>query len=261
MAAWLRRYWIALVLIGLLAAILDTTASSLWTCHPPPEGSAAAVKAQYAENCSYLQGPLLVSLEWLVSFMDHHEGFFVGLFTAGLVGFTGALWRSTDGLLRATNESIKIANQEFISTHRPRLIVRRVRLRRLVEGKKPIIEYRVVNIGESRANILEANYTTAIIDFPLPEMPNYDPNFTSRYVPTPDDALHSGQWIGAINAPYMRLTKNVIQKIELEELIVIFIGYVRYSDAYGVVREIGFGRRYKNGRFYRIENEEYEYSD
>jgi hypothetical protein len=41
-----------------------------------------------------------------------------------LQAFTATLWWSTRGMQRATLETIELARQEFVATHRPRVILR-----------------------------------------------------------------------------------------------------------------------------------------
>jgi hypothetical protein len=60
----------------------------------------------------------------------------VAYFTIWLVAFTGilavstiVLWWSTRGLLRVTSESVKLARDEFLSTHRPKIRIQAVFLR------------------------------------------------------------------------------------------------------------------------------------
>jgi hypothetical protein len=106
-SAWVRRYWPLVFLAIYLCFATDFTISSLWTCHPPPEGSTEAIKAEYAKNCSYLHGPLRIGLRWIIDFIDVHNGFFVVLFTGGLVAFTAALWRSTDKLWEAGERQLR----------------------------------------------------------------------------------------------------------------------------------------------------------
>ena len=132
MFEWLKKYWIVLVIVGFLIVIVDTTISSMWTCHPPPEGATNSIKNQYVGSCSNLHGPFLSSAGWLVSFMDRHEGFFVGLFTAGLAVFTAALWRSTDKLWAAGERQLSIA-ESAAATSRDQL-----KIMAAVEGPIPI---------------------------------------------------------------------------------------------------------------------------
>lgn len=116
MWALFKRWWPLIGLAIYLCFATDFTISSLWTCHPAPDGSTQAIKSQYAENCSYLHGPFLISIGWLIDFIDEHDGFFTVLFTAGLVGFTAALWRSTENLWKAGERQYRLTRAMALNT-------------------------------------------------------------------------------------------------------------------------------------------------
>jgi hypothetical protein len=118
MVSWLKRYQLVFFVVAYCLAILDVTLSSLATCHPISETGRQAVESQNSQNCSYLHGPFLISLRWLIDFIDQHDGFFVVLFTAGLVAFTAALWRSTSQLWVAGEKQIDLTKRALISTER-----------------------------------------------------------------------------------------------------------------------------------------------
>jgi hypothetical protein len=96
---WLKRYWPALILCGLLIALLDGVISSLLTCHPIAEKSSHGAKAQEAkEYRTALNGPILISIRWIAHIAHKYEGLITAAFTIVLAVFTGTLWRSTDKL-------------------------------------------------------------------------------------------------------------------------------------------------------------------
>jgi hypothetical protein len=115
--------------------------------------------------------------------------------TLGLIGATGLLGYFALRQARDTRASIDLARNEFISTHRPRVKVRRVQVHILEVGKPFEVSYRVINTGETAANILEMNGTILFINGDLPAVPEYDPANTARFVPRPGSGLNSGQWI------------------------------------------------------------------
>jgi|ERR1700675_3777751 len=132
MLVWLQKYWLALICAVLLLTLLDGVISSLMTCHPittnPGNHSSAE---QNPESCTALAGPLLLSLKASIEFFDNHGEAVAAIFTIVLAAFTGRLWFSTEKLWSVTNESIglardelKLARAEFVSTHRPKLILR-----------------------------------------------------------------------------------------------------------------------------------------
>jgi hypothetical protein len=96
---WLKRYWPALILCGLLIALFDGVISSLLTCHPISENAGDSAKTQEAkEYCTALNGPALISIRWVAHIAHKYEGLITAAFTIVLAAFTGTLWWSTDKL-------------------------------------------------------------------------------------------------------------------------------------------------------------------
>src|SRR5215204_4601373 len=111
MWAWFKKWWPVLVICGLAIAILDGTLSSLRTCHPVSGQGNQAIQGQKAEECTALAGPILISLQWLVHFLDEHGDILVAIFTGFLALYTGRLWFSTEKLWEATTDAIDTAEQ------------------------------------------------------------------------------------------------------------------------------------------------------
>jgi hypothetical protein len=129
MRSWLKKYWPALIPIALLIAILDGTFSSLMTCHLPVGHQAnQSINAENYEQCTAFHGPALLTLKWIVNFIDDHGDVFVAAFTAVLAIFTARLWISTEKLWSVTNESIAVARDDFNATHRPWIPITKVAL-------------------------------------------------------------------------------------------------------------------------------------
>lgn len=113
MFEWLKKYWIVLMLVGFLIAILDSTLSTIMTCHPAPNQSGQAIQEQQENECTALRGPVLITLESIVGFLDEHGEAVAGAFTIVLAFFTAALWRSTDKLWEAGER--QLAHLERVS--------------------------------------------------------------------------------------------------------------------------------------------------
>jgi hypothetical protein len=166
--AWLKRYWTAILIIVAAVVVADFVISSLATCHPPAPGSAEAVKHQDSQHCSYLHGPFLIGLEWLIDAIDEHDGFFVVLFTAVLAAFTAALWRSTDNLWAAGER--QLAHLELSSERQLRAYVlpdvERSNYSELL-GPDPTFNVWLKNSGQTPAHKVRSWASIKSAPFPL----------------------------------------------------------------------------------------------
>jgi hypothetical protein len=145
-------------LFGLCAFLLIQGALSFHESHCGPENQQKTIQAPTNENAqspsAHEQGgnrdrkeahkesghPVvcgITGLYGIVSLMDAHEGFFVGLFTFMLFIATALLWRATNDLwdagerqlrttrsvaavhARNTQHQIRLARDEFVAAHRP----------------------------------------------------------------------------------------------------------------------------------------------
>jgi hypothetical protein len=95
------------------------------------------------------------------TFVDMHNGAVTALATLAVAAFTFTLWRSTKGMLAATNNSINLARDEFISTHRPKLIVRQFQ----IDPVTP--ENPITILGEGDETALQSRRRTSQTDFLL----------------------------------------------------------------------------------------------
>lgn len=108
----------------------------------------------------------------VIGYLDHHEGFFVGIFTAALFFATFFLWRSTRDLTALTLESSKLAREEFIASHRPRIRVRHIWIRdSLQEDRRITADLVFTNVGDTTALItsVTCDFKIVRIGDPLPE--------------------------------------------------------------------------------------------
>jgi hypothetical protein len=110
--------------------------------------------------------------------------FVTTLATIAIAAFTGTLWLSTRGMLRATNESIGLASREFVSSHRPRMRLKHMWLTDLTASRLdgPLeVNLDIVNVGNTEVGNTEGfitwvNYTSVVIPAAqrLPQRPPYD---------------------------------------------------------------------------------------
>lgn len=181
----------------------------------------------------------------------------LALFTLGLLVFTGLLWKSTDKLWRVTMRTIQISHQEYISTHRPRIILRLFELIG-TEHEGPIrIGYRVINAGESTAHLMSINATILYAHTTLPATPPYDTSRTDHFTHT---LMESGQFMDREATTSTDI--NEFEAVFLDGTALMVFGFVTYCDDNGIVRQMGFGRSHVgNGHFRSIDSEEYVYND
>jgi hypothetical protein len=178
-----------------------------------------------------------------------------------------AAW-AADRTANAAVRAAEVANREFISSNRPKIIVRRVSLDILTtdEGESAQIQYIVSNVGNTDATVVESNATTQILKSDYPEVggsaifpsvlpfskqtdaiPNrsYAPGSTDAFIAVTDSDLSSARW-GAVRG----------------HATIIFFGYIIYEDGNGVVRRTQFCRAYDpETRRFTVADAEHEYAD
>lgn len=177
-----------------------------------------------------------------------------------------AIWQG-----RLLNRTVDLGREEFISTHRPRLVVRRVSV---VENNGIYgIQYFIHNIGDSRATIVKVSDRVWLPTQTenLPAIPDYE---ESRDMNT---ILNSGQWMGGLHTPttinqerlglvfgYNNVIKEMPSLSNLQEDGgILFLGFIEYEDQVGTTRNTAFLRQFdfKTERFNAINHPDYEYQD
>ena len=156
----LKKYWLALVLSAALIAILDAAISSAMTCHPPTNQTVSNEKSQ---ECTALTGPILLTLELLLDFIDRHGAGVTAAFTAILAIFTGRLWWSTNKLwevTRITAEHILHVERAYISGGGR------------IEADGPRFRFDMNNYGKTAGNIIEIRWGFCSADA-VPPRPTY----------------------------------------------------------------------------------------
>jgi hypothetical protein len=76
---------------------------------------------------------------------------------------TLALAITTFFMVRVIREQVRLAREEFLATHRPKIRVRMVTVRPLITGQRIEVQYNVTNVGGSAATIL---WATASVQVP-----------------------------------------------------------------------------------------------
>ncbi|MEK6640164.1 MAG: hypothetical protein AABZ17_05785 [Nitrospirota bacterium] len=163
----------------------------------------------------------------------------------------------SDGTLVA-----KTAREEFLSTHRPKITVRRVALEEDRRTAEISIRYEIVNIGTRPAHILGGIAQIMLWqhpkDSPLP--PFTDPL---------DTALYNVR--GTIIEPGARHSEIVKASEAVESAFqfgrasdcsnLYFLGFIKYRDDRDTIRETSFCRRFEKTGFSKVDPPDYEYED
>ena len=205
--------------------------------------------------------------------VDRHNGFFAAVAAFVIAAFTATLWWSTQGMLAATNKTIKLARNEFISTHRPRLRVKNVVIDRPPKGEPLFKTGRVIsgqldiiNIGVNRALYHDGHCSVFCTREGLPmQRPFSEEQVNLR----PDKTT---LWSGESVTVTFRSAATAPEHIEnagsrvIHGWDVYVMGWVTYIDDATAVRRTGFCRKFKashfgEGRFRAVKNPDYEYED
>jgi hypothetical protein len=248
----LRQYWPAIFLSMALLLVLDGTISSLLTCHPPPNNTSHNQNGH--ENCTVFQGPLSSLIVFIGEFFEAHDKGIVAAFTVILAISTILLWD-------ATKKSIKLASDEFISTHRPRLIVRQLVVRKpIIVDHTIIIDYSIINLGETDA-IPRFMCFQILLWNPIEGtwFPDLNQNVPEIHIPP----IVGGQRVQVEQPSSFTVTSQQLQNVMNGTLIVTAIGELIYNDRRNVARRTGFRRVYdpKTDWFIASPSTDHEYCD
>lgn len=156
---------------------------------------------------------------------------------------------------------------QYLTTHRPKLIIRRISLDEGTPIGIPIgmlwkIQFIIANVGGSHATIIESNATFLKFDDGLPAIPPFSKEVNTVKIPDreagqsdPPEFLHLDT--ATIN------TLCQYQGHGNSKGAFHFFGYIQYQDDLEIVRRMAFCRRYDviTKRFSKVDDPEYEYSD
>jgi hypothetical protein len=189
-------------------------------------------------------------------------------YTKQLASYTGSLSTFTFCLVAVTvglvvigvwqgfqlQKSVRLAREEFLSTHRPRIRVRRV----LVD--KDRVSYTIANVGDTPAHITGGvvRLTFRPREFGPPSLQPVEG------VKISGETLHAG---GQLN--FSLEDPETIAKFEFarpfphenQSGTLYLYGAIKYTDDVGAIRETGFCRLFEREQFVRSDNPDLEYED
>jgi hypothetical protein len=187
-------------------------------------------------------------------------------YTFWLTFFTGVLALATIGLGTATlwlyfvaERQIKLGRDEFVSTHRPKLIVRQFQVDPILKDQVITIRFSLINIGDTNAI---PRYTASEIG--LWNSDHWEAPGISSIVQKVDlPPIKGGQRISFTSKSNFVATEDKIRAIVAGNFIVCIVGEITYADAMGTNRRTGFRRAYDRitDKFVPSQDQDEEYCD
>jgi hypothetical protein len=192
--------------------------------------------------------------------VDAHGVGITALASIVIAAFTGTLWIATSRQGQLTLDSLELTRKEFISTHRPRVIVRFIQGPMYDANAHEFVSVTIVNVGGSPATIDAFGGDLARRNSKGEWAP---PGLNATPKNIHPVTLISGQrhtFTVTANRPY---TDAEIVADALDEHELCAVGAVNYRDGNRVSRETGFFRIYDESRkrFIAPDNTEFEYQD
>jgi hypothetical protein len=176
----------------------------------------------------------------------------------------------------ATLAATELARQEFVATHRPKLIVRDVAPMNTASNNRVEIRYSIVNVGDSRGRVVQSDvyveFFPEMAPMIVPTLAN-DKNDLEKAIGEPI-ILQGGQskmlfywtdhftWDDRIKSDF-GTTSDIWKNRPAQYVGLFFVGHIIYADDNGTLRHTAFRRRYeaRGQRFYPISDAEHEYAD
>jgi hypothetical protein len=223
-------------------------------------------------------------------FLDHYSALITAIATAAIGYFTFTLKKSTDNLwneskkqrtearlaadrqFETTQQSIKLAREEFISSHRPRIILREAIIGSVLEGQPISVHYHLANVGETTGRIIRSSIKVEVVPRGAERLllhgsveTQYD---LGDIVLGPGTAIllkvegDTPKWDANRfqEKSYSSISGNILYR----DATVHFFGQFIYVDQLGIWRRTAFRRQLipERQRFYRIPDEpDLDYSD
>lgn len=215
----------------------------------------------YSIYIQFFDSPFVQVYCWITSYPE----FISAVATAVMAVFTARLWLSTHRLWEEARKASEIAKDaaeasksqaelafaEYLESHIPRLIVRRVQLRRDTTPRG--IEFVLANIGDSYAQDISGDLNIKIIQrsemrsfernsIPLYEGKHYD---ISRMIKSPETGHDATLQAGEKQPIFIqsdKITDDIYSRMTKDEVL-YFYGKIRYwNRTKSISREMGFFR-------------------
>jgi hypothetical protein len=175
--------------------------------------------------------------------------------------FTFTLWRSTKRLWEANERQLKLAREEFMSTHRPKLIVRQFQVDPVCKDQPITVRYAIVNIGNTDAilKLIACEIGLWNVDhFELPGIDTLQKEVAQNHPP-----IKGGQRVQIDTLSKFTVTEIQLNSILAGDFIISILGEITYADALGTRHRTGFRRVHdrKTDKFTPSPYQDEEYCD
>jgi len=208
-----------------------------------------------------------------LSCLETYNGAVTAAATVFIAMFTIVLACVTRKQLRIANGAIKLAREEFISTHRPILKIRRMVFKKngaldfgpdeLSHGDKVTITIDVVNVGGISTWMVKGWYSI-IFSKGTPTHPTE----TDRRNLTDGQSIsfavgqrRSFELEGIARLKDQGCGMRVMRQFKVEGWSMFVLGEIRYRDDAESERSTGFARSWGRDGFERLNNPDYDYED
>ena len=252
MGKFLEKYRTYLVLLSIailivLAYLLGFIPAHIEVCKASEQAS--------QQNCS-LQ-PLLLGI---VAWANANNGFILSIATISIAIFTFNLNRSTGKLWAGGKKQIALARDEFISTHRPKLIVRQFLVHPPIPEAPIKSEFSIINNGSVKALVTHITAQVALWNGRYWEAPGINSTIAPL---NPPITILNGQRTACKPQSTFNVTRGQMKAIKIGKLIICVVGEITYIDALGTERRTGCRRNYDvtTDMFVASPNPDQEYQD
>jgi hypothetical protein len=217
----------------------------------------------------------------LGSWVDLHSGAVTAIATVVIGAFTIVLARVTNRQARLTRESIDLARDEFVSTHRPKMVLKHIwkcdvngSVDPQIRAGHPLhFKLDIRNIGSGSGWIRQGNFLIQILATRsrLPQRPPYNEDGIPKWQANLELVRGVTLPVQVSDPARPSLTEDQIESLRIKETRLYCIGTIEYWDRAGTPRQTAFCRYLTFatyppgprdfGRFEKFEDSDYEYQD
>jgi hypothetical protein len=202
----------------------------------------------------------------IADWLEHHNGAVTAIATIFIAIFTIVLACVTRKQARLTKDITNLARAEFLSTHRPKIMVRRFRLSYDDLGGDFVeVHLTVVNKGSTKAQIEQAK---GMVYFRSPDSVwPYDFDTYGGQMQISQKVLPAGGMTDAkiTSIESFKHARGEYPSVSLSVpgVSVYVAGCIGYKDDIGITRTTAFLRQlnHSNHRFSAVGDDDYEYQD
>jgi hypothetical protein len=200
----------------------------------------------------------------ILDFLETYDGAVTAVATVVIATFTVVLALVTRRQARLTRESIELARAEFISTHRPKLVVRELAMLEPEAGGTVKVRYVIANIGVGKARIAESwiELQDSRDRILRPLQPAEGANPIGRETMAGGTHIFREHDTTASSLSFA-VGREIHARGYAPVATVFFRGFIVYLDDNGIRRRTAFCRmwNFETRRFDVMNDPDYEYAD